>query len=151
LEERTKIFKHRRNFMVEKLNSAPGLSVSIPQGAFYLFASCESLLGKSTKSGKLINNYLDFTEYLLEDHLVAVVPGIAFGLKNFIRISYAASQDQLEIGCNSIIKACQDIYYISLKLYDKSNNFTPENEFIVQDCRNAEYVVSKSLSNKIAT
>jgi hypothetical protein len=117
------------------------LSASIHQGAFYLFVSCESLLSKSTKSGKVINNYLDFTEYLLDDHLAGVIPGIAFGMKNFIRISYATSQDQLEIGCNSIIKTCQDIYYISLKLYDKSNNFTPEKDFIVQDCRNAEYVI----------
>ncbi len=107
LKERTKIFKDRRDFVVKKLNSASGLSASIPQGAFYLFVACEGLLGKSTKSGKVINSDLDFAEYLLEDHLVAVVPGIAFGLKNFVRISYATSQEQLEIGCNSIIKACE--------------------------------------------
>ncbi|WP_353276888.1 pyridoxal phosphate-dependent aminotransferase [Wolbachia endosymbiont (group B) of Villa cingulata] len=107
LKERTKIFRDRRDFVVKKLNSASGLSASIPQGAFYLFVSCESLLGKSTKSGKVINSDLDFAEYLLEDHLVAVVPGIAFGLKNFIRISYATSQEQLEIGCDSITKACE--------------------------------------------
>ncbi|MDG7052786.1 MAG: pyridoxal phosphate-dependent aminotransferase [Wolbachia endosymbiont of Alcedoecus sp.] len=107
LKERTRIFKGRRDFVVEKLSSAPGLSASTPQGAFYLFVSCEGLLGKSTKNGKVINNDLDFTEYLLEDHLVAVVPGVAFGLENFVRISYATSQEQLEIGCNSIIKACE--------------------------------------------
>ncbi|MFP3031880.1 MAG: pyridoxal phosphate-dependent aminotransferase [Wolbachia sp.] len=107
LKERTKIFRDRRDFVVKKLNSASGLSASIPQGAFYLLVSCESLLGKSTKSGKVINSDLDFAEYLLEDHLVAVVPGIAFGLKNFIRISYATSQEQLEIGCDSITKACE--------------------------------------------
>ncbi len=109
MKERTRIFKSRRDFMVKKLNSAPGLSASIPQGAFYLFVSCEGLLSKSTKSGKVINNDLDFTKYLLEDHLVAVVPGIAFGLENFIRISYATSQEQLEIGCDSITKACQEL------------------------------------------
>lgn len=43
------------------------------------------------------------------DHLIAVVPGIAFGLENFIRISYATSQEQLEIGCDSITKACQEL------------------------------------------
>lgn len=107
LKERTKIFKDRRDFVVKKLNSASGLSASIPQGAFYLFVSCEGLLNKSTKSGKVINSDLDFAEYLLEDHLVAIVPGIAFGLKNFIRISYATSQEQLEIGCDSITKACE--------------------------------------------
>ncbi|WP_341808219.1 pyridoxal phosphate-dependent aminotransferase [Wolbachia endosymbiont (group E) of Neria commutata] len=109
LKERTEIFKSRRDFMVEKLNSAPGLSVTTPQGAFYLFVSCEELLGKRTKNGKVINNDLDFAEYLLEDHLVAVVPGIAFGMESFIRVSYATSQEQLEIGCSSIIKACQEL------------------------------------------
>lgn len=108
LKERTETFKNRRDFMVEKLNSAPGLSVSVPQGAFYLFVSCEGVLGKKTKNGKVINNDLDFTEYLLEDQLVAVVPGVAFGMENFIRISYAASHEELEVGCNSIIKECQE-------------------------------------------
>lgn len=109
LKERTETFKNRRDFMVEKLNSAPGLSVTTPQGAFYLFVSCEGLVGKKTKNGKIISNDLDFTEYLLEDHLVAVVPGVAFGMNNFIRISYATSKEQLEIGCNSIIKACKEL------------------------------------------
>ncbi|WCR54214.1 MAG: Aspartate aminotransferase [Wolbachia endosymbiont of Ctenocephalides orientis wCori] len=109
LKERTEIFKSRRDFMVEKLNSVPGLSVTTPQGAFYLFVSCGGLVGKKTKNGKIISNDLDFTEYLLEDHLVAVVPGVAFGMNNFIRISYATSQEQLEVGCNSIIRACEDI------------------------------------------
>ncbi|KDB19768.1 pyridoxal phosphate-dependent aminotransferase [Wolbachia endosymbiont of Glossina morsitans morsitans] len=109
LKERTRIFKSRRDFMVKELNSAPGLSASVPQGAFYLVVSCEGLLSKSIKSGKIINNDLDFTEYLLGDHLVAVVPGIAFALENFIRISYATSQEQLEIECDSITKACQEL------------------------------------------
>ncbi|MGL9688927.1 MAG: pyridoxal phosphate-dependent aminotransferase [Wolbachia sp.] len=109
LKERTRIFKNRRDFVVEKLSSAPELSASTPQGAFYLFVSCKGLLGKSTKNGRVINNDLDFTEYLLEDHLVAVVPGVAFGFENFVRISYATSQEQLEIGCNSIIKACETL------------------------------------------
>lgn len=107
LKERKKTFKDRRDFVIEKLNSAPGLSSSIPQGAFYFFVSCEGLLGKSTKSCKVISNDLDFAEYLLEDYLVAVIPGVAFGLKNYIRISYATSQEQLKIGCNSIIRACE--------------------------------------------
>ncbi|QKX01993.1 pyridoxal phosphate-dependent aminotransferase [Wolbachia endosymbiont of Dirofilaria (Dirofilaria) immitis] len=107
LKERVRILKNRRNFMVKKLGSVPGLSMFIPQGAFYLFISCEGLLGKSTKSGRIINSDLDFAEYLLEDYLVAVIPGVAFSLKNFIRVSYATSQEQLEIGCNSIVKACE--------------------------------------------
>ncbi|WFW29594.1 MAG: pyridoxal phosphate-dependent aminotransferase [Wolbachia endosymbiont of Menacanthus eurysternus] len=109
LKERTKIFKDRRDFVIEKLSLAPGLSVFTPQGTFYLLFSCEGLLGRSTKSGKVINNDLDFTEYLLEDYLVAVVPGVMFGLENFIRVSYASSQRKLEIGCNSIVNACKTL------------------------------------------
>ncbi|MCV3769544.1 MAG: pyridoxal phosphate-dependent aminotransferase [Wolbachia pipientis] len=107
LKERVKIFKSRRDFVIRKLSSIPGLSVYVSQGAFYLFISCENLLSKSTKSGKIINSDLDFAEYLLEDYLVAVIPGIAFSLENFVRVSYAISQEQLEIGCNSIAKACE--------------------------------------------
>jgi aspartate aminotransferase len=109
LKKRTEIFKSRRDFVVEQLRNTPGLSLSVPQGAFYLFVSCQGLLGMTTKNGKVIHNDLDFTEYLLTDYSVAVVPGIAFGMKDFIRISYAASNSQLEVGCSSVIKACQEL------------------------------------------
>ncbi|OEY86471.1 aspartate aminotransferase [Wolbachia pipientis] len=109
LQERTRIFKSRRDFVVEQLSKAPWLSFSVPQGAFYMFISCEGLLGMQTKAGTVIYNDLDFTEYLLASHSVAVVPGTAFGMKDFIRISYAASYPQLEVGCNSVIRACQEV------------------------------------------
>lgn len=97
----------RRDFMVDKLNSISGLSVDRPQGAFYLFVSCKDLLGKRTQNGKIIANDIDFTEYLLEDHLVCVVPGCAFGIENYFRICYAYSVEQLEIGCQRIADACE--------------------------------------------
>ncbi len=111
LKERIAIFKSRRNFVVEQLSNVPELSLSVPQGAFYLFVSCKGLLNMQTKNGKVIYNDLDFTEYLLTDHSVAVVPGIAFGMKNFIRISYATSNLQLETGCKNITRACRELVY----------------------------------------
>ncbi|WP_333023192.1 pyridoxal phosphate-dependent aminotransferase [Wolbachia endosymbiont of Pentidionis agamae] len=109
LKERTEIFKNRRDFVISKLKSASGLSIFLPQGAFYLFISCKNLLGKYTENGKLITDDLEFTEYLLLDHSTAVVPGIAFGMEGYIRISYATSQEQLNIGCNNIIRACEEL------------------------------------------
>ncbi len=107
LKERIEIFKKRRDLVIDKLKQE--LSVFTPDGAFYLFISCNNLIGKHTKNGKLIKNDLSFSEYLLENYLVAVVPGIAFGMQNFIRISYAVSEQQLSDGCDSIIKACKEL------------------------------------------
>lgn len=110
LKERVEIFKKRRDMVTDKLKKIPGLSVFTPSGAFYLFISCDGLIGKHTKKGQLIESDLNFAEYLLNDYLVAVVPGVAFGMQNFIRISYATSEEQLSYGCDQIIKACQDLY-----------------------------------------
>lgn len=109
LKERVAIFRKRRDMVVSKLQGVSELSVFIPSGAFYLFISCNGLIGKRTKKGKLIENDLNFVEYLLDDYLVAVVPGIVFGMQHFIRISYATSEEQLSYGCDQIIKACKDL------------------------------------------
>lgn len=106
LTERTASYKHRRDFVVCELGAITGLSVTNPQGAFYLFVSCKGVTNKRTKFGKLITNDVDFTEYLLDDYSVCVVPGCSFGMANYIRICYAYSREQLEIGCNRIAAAC---------------------------------------------
>lgn len=107
MAERTATYKHRRDFMVSELGSMKGLSVAKPQGAFYLFVSCKGVMNKRTKNGRIIANDVDFAEYLLEDYLVAVVPGCSFGVDDHIRICYAYSREQLEIGCRRIAEACQ--------------------------------------------
>lgn len=93
--------------MVAEINSMKGLSVAQPQGAFYLFVSCKDLINKRTKNGKIITNDFAFTEYLMEDHLVCVVPGCAYGMENYIRICYAYSSEQLKTGCQRISAACE--------------------------------------------
>jgi aspartate aminotransferase len=90
------IFKRRRDLIVAELNKIPGITCKTPEGAFYVFPSCNGLIGKKTASGKVISNCGDFSEYLLEDALVAVVPGVAFGMENFFRISYATSDELLK-------------------------------------------------------
>ena len=98
-------FKERRDFVVEKFNNIHGLRCFKPEGAFYVFVSCEGLIGKMTPSGEKIVSDLDFASYLLESQGVAVVPGSAFGKSPYFRISYAASMELLVKACDRISKA----------------------------------------------
>ena len=109
LEDKKIEFKKRRNYVIDRLNNSSLLKCNTPSGAFYLFPDCSKTFGKKTNSGNIINNSLDFCEYLLETALVATVPGIAFGMEGFFRISYATSMDILEEACNRIEKACLEL------------------------------------------
>lgn len=93
--EMVKEFKQRRELMVKLFSDIPGFQVDTPKGAFYLFPEISSFYGKTLK-GRQINSSLDLCTYLLEEALVAVVPGIAFGMDNHIRISYASSEEHLK-------------------------------------------------------
>lgn len=95
-------FKRRRDYVVAELNKIDGISCVCPEGAFYVFPSIVKLIGKRTKAGEVINNCSDFSRLLLENALVAVVPGIGFGLENYFRISYATSDDNLSKACQRI-------------------------------------------------
>ena len=106
LMERQKSFKRRRDLVVVALNAIEGISCRVPEGAFYTFAGCAGLIGKTTPKGKRIESDSDFTDYLLEEADVAVVPGAAFGLSPFFRISYATSESELEEALRRIAAAC---------------------------------------------
>ena len=93
--EMVAVFKHRRDLMVEWLREIPGMEVDIPRGAFYLFPRVSSFYGK-TIGGTTIDSSLDFCNYILEEALVALVPGVAFGMDDHIRISYASSEAELK-------------------------------------------------------
>jgi aspartate aminotransferase len=87
-------FRKRRNKMLEILKTIPGLKTNVPKGAFYFFPDVTSYFGKSY-NGQVIRNASDLTAYLLDVGHVALVPGDAFGNPDCIRISYAASMEQL--------------------------------------------------------
>ncbi len=87
-------FKVRRDLILNLLGDIDGFSCNTPEGAFYVFPDVSALFGKTYK-GKQINNATELSLYLLEEALVATVTGEAFGNPNCIRISYAASQDQI--------------------------------------------------------
>ncbi len=102
VEEMRKAFKQRRNFMVDELRAIPGVDCFKPSGAFYVFPDIHQFFGKSTPEGEKIETSTDLSLYLLEHHGVAVVPGDAFGEPNGIRLSYAASMDDLKEAVNRI-------------------------------------------------
>ncbi|HPF97054.1 MAG: pyridoxal phosphate-dependent aminotransferase [Mangrovimonas sp.] len=88
-------FKVRRDLVLDLLNEVPGFKTNVPDGAFYVFPDVTYYFGKTLR-GKTINNATDFSLYLLEEALVATVTGDAFGDSNCIRISYAASQEEIK-------------------------------------------------------
>ncbi len=104
------IFKKRRDIIFKLINDCKGLKTNTPSGAFYIFPSCDELIGTKSKSGLLINNDTDFCEYLLDEVGVAAVPGIAFGKKGYFRISYATSDEILIEAGNRIKVACERLH-----------------------------------------
>lgn len=94
-------FEKRRNFMIEKINDMGGLKIIKPSGAFYVMINIENFFGKMI-NGKEITDSLVFSEALLEEEKVAVIPGAGFGLDNYIRLSYATSIELIEKGLNRI-------------------------------------------------
>ena len=88
-------FKERRALILRLFTTIDGFKCNEPEGAFYIFPDISHYFGKTLK-GKLINNASDFSMFLLEEANVATVTGDAFGNPNCIRISYAASEDQIK-------------------------------------------------------
>lgn len=102
------IFRQRRDYMVDKINSIKNLSCFKPDGAFYVMLNISKLKGKKTVKGEVLKGSLDITEKLL-DYGVAAVPGIAFGADDYLRLSYAISLEDIKEGLNKIEKFANDI------------------------------------------
>jgi len=96
------IFQGRRDLVVSMLNQARGINCPVPEGAFYVYPSCQGTIGRKAPSGKVIETDQDFVTELLEAEGVAVVHGSAFGLGPNFRISYATSEALLEESCMRI-------------------------------------------------
>lgn len=88
-------FANRRDLMIKWAKAIPGFNVNQPEGAFYLFPDVSELFGKTFR-GTLIKNADDLSLFLLDKVFVSTVSGSAFGMDNCLRISYAASEEQLE-------------------------------------------------------
>jgi aspartate aminotransferase len=97
-------FNKRRGLILNLLSEIPGFKLNEPQGAFYVFPDVSSYFGKTIK-GKAIENANDFALLLLEEAHVATVTGEAFGNSDCIRISYAASEDEIKTAVERIKNA----------------------------------------------
>lgn len=97
-------FRNRRKLIIDLLSEIPGFKINEPEGAFYVFPDISYYIGK-TVQGTTINNASDFALFLLEKAHVATVTGDAFGNENCIRISYAASVENIKKAIARIAKA----------------------------------------------
>ena len=94
LDMKKEYFK-RRNIIYDLLSKIEKIKINKPQGAFYFFPEITNYIGNKTEDGKVINSANELALYLLEDAKVSLVPGEDFGAPNCIRISYAASENEL--------------------------------------------------------
>jgi len=103
VEQMRRTYEGRRDRLVERLKTIPGLNLPhVPAGAFYLFPEVSELLGRTAPSGMELADSVAVSEYLLVEAKVATVPGAAFGEDRCIRFSYAASDEELTEAFNRI-------------------------------------------------
>ena len=109
LSKNNSIYQDRRNIVLNILNSIKGIKCPKPEGAFYIYASIEELIGKTTNNKIKIKSDKDFATELLNSEGVAVVFGSAFGLSPAFRVSYATSEKELTEACKRIKRFCETL------------------------------------------
>ncbi len=109
IAESKQAFERRRDLVVAALNTCPGITCPVPEGAFYVYPSIAGCIGKTSKGGVKIADDEAFASALLEENGVAVVFGAAFGLSPNFRISYATSDAQLTEACARIKAFCEGL------------------------------------------
>lgn len=109
MDEFVQAFRRRRDLVVDRLRHIDGLTCNVPEGAFYVFANCKALLGRTGPGNASIETDADLAGHLLQAAQVAVVPGSAFGLDGYLRLSYATSDDQLAQALERIAAACKQL------------------------------------------
>ena len=103
LNKMVKEFNNRRKYMINRLDSIKGINYILPKGAFYIMVNVSGVYGKSINEEKITDS-LSFSKELLREENVAVIPGIGFGLDDYIRLSYATSMENIENGIDRIEK-----------------------------------------------
>jgi aspartate aminotransferase len=109
VKDRARAFGERRDFLLSAFSNIPGITCVAPQGAFYLFPSVQGLFGSVTPDGKVLQDDRQVTNYLLDQANVALVPGSAFALPGYMRLSYAASQASLASAATRIADAVSSL------------------------------------------
>ena len=107
--EMASIFAQRRNSTLSAIHAIDDLECFEPGGAFYLFVSVEKQLGGTSAGGKTLERDTDWVMALMEEQGVSVVPGSAFGTDGYFRLSFAASESDLEEACQRIATFCRGV------------------------------------------
>jgi aspartate aminotransferase len=107
--EAVRRYKARGEQVTADLNAIPGLELVAPAGAFYAFPKCSAYIGRCTPDGQVIGNDSELATYLLTHGKVATVPGAAFGLEPYIRLSFATSRENLKMALARIAVALADL------------------------------------------
>ena len=105
VNEMKEAFLRRRQLVYDLLNDIPGVKTNLPEGAFYFFPEISSFFGKKDAQGNVIKDSSDLALYLLNEGHVATVGGDSFGNNNYIRLSYAASDENLKEALRRIKEA----------------------------------------------
>ncbi|CAB3635308.1 Aspartate aminotransferase [Achromobacter mucicolens] len=106
---RNQAFQRRRDHGLDALNAIEGIHCRTPEGAFYLFPSCEGLIGRTTPQGRVLKSDVDVSQFFLDAAHVAVVPGSAFGAEGYFRISFATSDERLAQACKRLRDTCDTL------------------------------------------
>ncbi len=109
VQARTSDLQKRRDILFEQLNSIDGLTCDLPEGAMYIYCSCDDVIGKTTPDGQVIEDDRTFAMYLLDSVGVAVVHGEAYGMSPAFRACFVASEQDLVRGGQRIRQACESL------------------------------------------
>ncbi|CAM3856890.1 pyridoxal phosphate-dependent aminotransferase [Klebsiella variicola] len=103
------VLDKRRQQVLGMIAATDGLSATTPQGAFYVFANCQALMGRVTPTGETLRDDSALANWLLEQTQVAVLHGSAFGMPGYLRIAYAVEDSLLTQACQRIAGACAQL------------------------------------------
>lgn len=106
IEEMRQAFESRKNYMVKTLRATPQISCVEPKGAFYVMVDISAFFGK-TIEGVEVKGSMEVAALLIDHANIAVIPGIAFGVDDYIRLSYATSMENIEEGLSRLNKFCE--------------------------------------------
>lgn len=109
IAENAAVFQERRDIALRVLQQTPGLRCHTPEGAFYLFGDCSGVIGRKLPDGRVIETDTDFVLGSIEHAGVALVPGSAFGLSPFFRLSYSLDTEQLRTAMERLRRYCNEL------------------------------------------
>jgi aspartate aminotransferase len=109
ITDMVRVFRERRDVLVDMLNGAPGITCRKPAATFYVFPSMAGCLGKITPGGVRISDDLAFVTALLDEEGVAAVHGAVFMCPNHFRMSYATDTEVLREACRRIQRFCHNL------------------------------------------